>query len=564
MPSQRTLAALVAIALAVPQLSSAATIQVDSVVDVLADDGVCTLREAVIAANSDAASGAAAGECVAGPGADVIQVSAGTYVLAIPGAAEDAAVTGDLDLRTDMEIAGVGAAATIVDAADLDRVFQVHAGAAVEIRDLTIRNGWALTPAPVRGGGLQNLGTLFLRRCLLTGNLSSGGFGSSPVGSGGAIHNAAGASLSVEDSSVSDNDCENAGGGILNEGILVMNRSTIERNDAFRLLSLGGGGIYHSGGSATISNSTFSRNRALGFGGAFGGAVSASAPMTLSHCTLTGNDVPAQPPGFRGQSLSIGSATITLVNTILDGDCSGLPAASLGGNVETIGDTCDLTDSSDQTNVPAAALGLGTLAANGGITPTHALAAASVARDSAVGTTCLATDQRGVTRPDGDSGGGGACDSGAFEFADCDASGVDDGIEISAGTLPDANGNLVPDACDTVRVEIDILPGSERNPIRTGRRGLIPVAILGGEEFDVNGVDDSTLVFGPAAAGPGHRGCPHPADVNGDGLLDLVVHFPSRAAGITRGDLEACVAGALLDGTPIEGCDGIAVAGASR
>lgn len=50
-----------------------ATITVSSTLDTTADDGVCTFREAVIAANTNTASGATAGECVAGAaGADTI------------------------------------------------------------------------------------------------------------------------------------------------------------------------------------------------------------------------------------------------------------------------------------------------------------------------------------------------------------------------------------------------------------------------------------------------------------------------------------------------------------
>ena len=41
-------------------------IVVNSSADTVADDGVCTLREAITAANSDTASGATAGECAGG------------------------------------------------------------------------------------------------------------------------------------------------------------------------------------------------------------------------------------------------------------------------------------------------------------------------------------------------------------------------------------------------------------------------------------------------------------------------------------------------------------------
>jgi CSLREA domain-containing protein len=51
----------------------AATITVNSVADAVADDGACTFREAIVAANANAASGVTAGECPAGAaGADIV------------------------------------------------------------------------------------------------------------------------------------------------------------------------------------------------------------------------------------------------------------------------------------------------------------------------------------------------------------------------------------------------------------------------------------------------------------------------------------------------------------
>jgi CSLREA domain-containing protein len=55
--------------------AGAATITVNTTADSSADDGSCTLREAVTAANTDTASGAAVGECPAGAGADNVAFS---------------------------------------------------------------------------------------------------------------------------------------------------------------------------------------------------------------------------------------------------------------------------------------------------------------------------------------------------------------------------------------------------------------------------------------------------------------------------------------------------------
>jgi CSLREA domain-containing protein len=56
-------------------VNAASTIVVTSSGDATADDGVCTLREAITAANDDTASGATAGECIAGSGADTVNFS---------------------------------------------------------------------------------------------------------------------------------------------------------------------------------------------------------------------------------------------------------------------------------------------------------------------------------------------------------------------------------------------------------------------------------------------------------------------------------------------------------
>jgi hypothetical protein len=125
----------------------------------------------------------------------------------------------------------------------------------------------------------------------------------------------------------------------------------------------------------------------------------------------------------------------------------------------------------------------------------------------------------------------------------------------------DQNGNGVGDACDlgtlVARVAIDIKPGSGRNPVNPFSRGVVPVALLGSAEFDVAGVDRSTLAFGPDGAAPAHKKGGHQKDVNGDGLKDLLLHFRTQETGIAFGDTEACLSGETLDGIPFEGCDAV-------
>ena len=114
-------------------------------------------------------------------------------------------------------------------------------------------------------------------------------------------------------------------------------------------------------------------------------------------------------------------------------------------------------------------------------------------------------------------------------------------------------GNVIP---DSVEVSIDIKPGSDPNSINCRHNGVIPVAILTTSDFDATTVDPSTVGFGPSAASATH--------VDGDGDMDMVLHFRQQDTGIACGDEEACLTGETTDGTAIEGCDAIRTVGGDK
>jgi len=135
-----------------------------------------------------------------------------------------------------------------------------------------------------------------------------------------------------------------------------------------------------------------------------------------------------------------------------------------------------------------------------------------------------------------------------------------DGLTIvGSGTNPSGNVEawIAVLGEPTVSVEADIKPGSDPNSINPSLEGVLPVAILGSDSFDVADVDTTTLAFGAGGASLAHFRGPHPQDVNSDGSTDLLAHFRVEEAGIEFGDIDACITGELLDGTPFEGCDAI-------
>lgn len=95
----------------------------------------------------------------------------------------------------------------------------------------------------------------------------------------------------------------------------------------------------------------------------------------------------------------------------------------------------------------------------------------------------------------------------------------------------------------------DIKPGSDPNSINPKSNGVIPVALLGSAEVDIYGVDVSTLFF--AGAYPAHDLTDpyvyndHLQDVNDDGYLDLVSHYPVQDTWIAKGDTYATIYAAI-------------------
>jgi CSLREA domain-containing protein len=263
----------------------------------------CSLREAIRAAN-------------AASGADTIALPAGTYTLALSGANEDAAATGDLDITGPLTITGVNSATTTINANSLDRVFDAIGGP-LTLTGVTIQNGSASD-----GGGLK-------------------------VRSG--------ISVTVSDSRVISNTATGSGGGggIFNsggtltlDGVLFTNNKTTS--------SVGGGGVRQNAGSTTILNSTFTNNTATNSSADGGGVLNDGGWMVIDNSVIGPGNTVGNYGG--GLALNVASAIVTMTNSLVLTN-----TADDGGGVNNFGGRLWITGGALQGNIATGTLGGGGL-----------------------------------------------------------------------------------------------------------------------------------------------------------------------------------------------------------
>jgi CSLREA domain-containing protein len=361
-------------------------------------DGDCSLREAIIAANTDTAVDA----CTAGNGDDIITLPPGTYLLTLAGAGEDAAQTGDLDLTANVTMNGGGQSSTIIDGDGADRIFDVHGGVAT-ISGVTLQNGSAPS-----GGGINVNSSLTLANSRITGN--------SAASVGGGIY--AGGTVTVTNGRIDNNSAGSGGGGLfVSFQPVTVIRSEISGNSSGN----NGGGIYSSGTLALV-NSTLSGNSANRDGG---GLFVVESPNTqLYNVTISANTADADGDNNGDGGGVRAFSSVSVANSLIGGnsgnlrpDCYGT-LDSLGYNL--VSNVTDCTLNGDLTgNIIGADPVLGPLQNNGGSTLTQALLDGSPALNAAHPGGCrdqngslLATDQRGFDRPANNSP---LCDIGAYE-----------------------------------------------------------------------------------------------------------------------------------------------------
>jgi alpha-tubulin suppressor-like RCC1 family protein len=366
----------------------------------------CDLIDAINAANSDSASGT----CPAGSGADTITLLSDITLSAINNT-NNFGSNGLPQITSDITIEGDGHTLSRAAGASLFRFFDVDASGTLTLNRLTLHNGDALDANYSIAGAIFNWGgTVTVNNSTLSNNNGS---------SGGAIFNLNG-TIMVNNSTFSGNTANGDGGAITNSATMTVNNSTFSGNSSSK------GGAINNSDTATVNSSTFSGNAATNQGGAIyngeGNTLTLARSLLSGNSAADGAELYNEPEGFMPAGI---------VNSN-NGNLFGQ-----NDNAGTSGFTPTASDL-----VPSVGLSaiLASLADNSGGTQTHALVAGSPAIDAA-GDSGLATDQRGIARPQGC-----ADDIGAFELDGVTCPSPE--IDVQGNGVSIANGDSTPATAD--------------------------------------------------------------------------------------------------------------------
>jgi hypothetical protein len=360
--------------------------------------GNCTLRAAIEETNAYA-------------GVDNITVPGGLYQL----------TNSYLAITDSVVIKGSRYGPTILDGQNKSVIFYINASAyagegqlRAELHFLTIRNGYSQT-----GGGIQNSGgRVLINKSTIMGN--------NAFSAGGGLSNGSSGHMELRYSTVSGNgnlDTVRAGGVVNHENsYMLIYKSSIHNNEGNRY-----GGIANEG-NMDIVNSTISQNRSdIDTGGILN---LETGRMALNNTTVAFNQGTISENGSATPTAAglKNLGTVRIGNSIIANninhfdvaqDCLG-DLSSVGYNLIHDVAGCNVVGTLTGNLIGVDPLLKPLAFSNGSKTQTHALDAASLARNAGnpavpngVGTACEATDQRDKTRGFGPAG---RCDMGAYEF----------------------------------------------------------------------------------------------------------------------------------------------------
>jgi CSLREA domain-containing protein len=243
------------------------------------DGFICTLREAILAANGDAT------DCGApGADADAIQfVVTGTITLTF----ELPTITDHLTIHGNDQIT--------IDGADSYRMFTVNGTKTLTLNDLVLYHAFADSG---EGGAVRNFGTLYVNRSTFLDNHANAG--------GGAIY-----SFGIADISSSEfiSNTGSVGGAIMSPGILGLTDSVFRGNTAD--IQTRGGALWSSG-PLLIFGGQFIGNRAGAGGAIYARQQVSTTTLLISGAVFDDNRGVANYPDGNGGALQVDNVPTTI------------------------------------------------------------------------------------------------------------------------------------------------------------------------------------------------------------------------------------------------------------
>ncbi len=251
-------AMVLSMALLTWHLTQAAMLHVSSLADTTANDGYCTLREALINTNDDAATWP---DCAAGNGADTIYLTnlSGQIIL-----------LSDLPPVTDADgltLQGPGATLLTLNGNGLWRLLNAQSGVPLVVRNLTLARAGGTFGSAI---GVENASLELWSSAVLSSTAVS----------------VNGGRLTVVDSRFSGNTTTGAGGAIR----AVNAPTTLVDTSEFAFNQAGGGhAIHQAGGSLTLNNSLFRQNGVTTSDGYGTVEYSGDMDVTVTGCEFVDN-----------------------------------------------------------------------------------------------------------------------------------------------------------------------------------------------------------------------------------------------------------------------------------
>ena len=381
-------------------------------------NNVCSLEDAITAANTDTATGG----CISGTtGSDTITITPAGTVNGTITLATVLVIQGNASQDSIIIIYGNG---TTISGGDTNRIFALRSTGDLTFYDLTLTDGRAANGGAIK---VDEGGKLAVYDSVIENSVATSGHGgainttlptflkisgsiirnNSSAGQGGGIY--AHLRTEIEDTAIYGNTSVDHGGGIYVHGS-GSNPTRIRRSSIYNNETTGtvrsGGGLYHFIGFLYVSNSSIFGNSATGSGG---GIISANSTTRtyLTHVTIVNN------AALDAGSIAVSSASVVyLRNSILGNslrlDNQNLQITECSADIyESVNNLVDdTTCSPDFQGEP------GLASATQGSPAYWPLLSSSPAIGKGHATYCaeVGIDQRGVRRPSS------GCDLGAYQL----------------------------------------------------------------------------------------------------------------------------------------------------